>query len=147
MIIEAANKRFKKISNNQFELRRKEDTNKAGQKSLDLNVIDFYTGKERSVKTLSGGESFKAALSLSLGLSDVIQNQAGGIQIDAMFIDEGFGSLDDESLSQALTVLSDLSNNNRVIGIISHVSELKNMIDKKIVVTKTQKGSTVKTEV
>ena len=149
MIIEAANKRFKKISNNQFELRRKreEDSGKASQMSLDLNVMDFYTGKPRSVKSLSGGESFKAALSLSLGLSDVIQNQAGGIQIDAMFIDEGFGSLDDESLSQALTVLSDLSNNNRVIGIISHVSELKNMIDKKIVVTKTQKGSMVKTEV
>ena len=147
MIIEAANKRFRKISNNQFELCRKEDVNKSGQKSLDLNVMDYYTGKKRSVKTLSGGESFKAALSLSLGLSDIVQNQAGGIQLETMFIDEGFGSLDDESLSQALTVLSDLSNDNRLIGIISHVSELKNRIDRKIIVTKTKQGSKVKVEV
>lgn len=147
MIIEAANRRFRKISNNQFELCRKEDTDKTGQKSLDLNVMDYYTGKERSVKTLSGGESFKAALSLSLGLSDIVQNQAGGIQLDTMFIDEGFGSLDDESLSQALTVLSDLSNENRLIGIISHVSELKNRIDRKIIVTKTKQGSNVRVEV
>lgn len=147
MIIEAANKRFRKISNNQFELRRKEDTSKQGQKSLDLNVMDYYTGKERSVETLSGGESFKAALSLSLGLSDIVQNQSGGIQLDTMFIDEGFGSLDDESLSQALTVLSDLSNENRLIGIISHVSELKNRIDRKIIITKTKQGSNVRVEV
>ena len=147
MIIEAANKRFRKISNNQFELCRKEDTNKSGQNSLDLNVMDYYTGKERSVKTLSGGESFKAALSLSLGLSDIVQNQTGGIQLDTMFIDEGFGSLDDESLSQALNVLSDLSNENRLIGIISHVSELKNRIDRKIIVTKTKQGSNVKVEI
>ena len=147
MIIEAANKRFRTISNNQFELCRKEDVNKSGQKSLDLNVMDYYTGKERSVKTLSGGESFKAALALSLGLSDIVQNQAGGIQLDTMFIDEGFGSLDDESLSQALNVLSDLSNENRLIGIISHVSELKNRIDRKIIVTKTKQGSKVRVEV
>ena len=147
MIIEAANKRFRKISNNQFELCRKEDVDKSGQKSLDLNVMDYYTGKERSVKTLSGGESFKAALSLSLGLSDIVQNQSGGIQLDTMFIDEGFGSLDDESLSQALTVLSDLSNENRLIGIISHVSELKNRIDRKIIVTKTKQGSNVRVEI
>lgn len=147
MIIEAANKRFRKISNNQFELCRKEDTNKSGQNSLDLNVMDYYTGKERSVKTLSGGESFKAALSLSLGLSDIVQNQAGGIQLNTMFIDEGFGSLDDESLSQALTVLSDLSNDNRLIGIISHVTELKNRIDRKIIVTKTKQGSQAKVEI
>lgn len=147
MIIEAANKRFRKISNNQFELCRKEDVDKSGQKSLDLNVMDYYTGKERSVKTLSGGESFKAALSLSLGLSDIVQNQSGGIQLDTMFIDEGFGSLDDESLSQALTVLSDLSNENRLIGIISHVSELKNRIDRKIIITKTKQGSNVRVEI
>ena len=147
MIIEAANKRFRKISNNQFELCRKEDPNKSSQNSLDLNVMDYYTGKKRSVKTLSGGESFKAALSLSLGLSDIVQNQAGGIQLDTMFIDEGFGSLDDESLSQALTVLSDLSNDNRLIGIISHVTELKNRIDRKIIVTKTKQGSQARVEI
>ena len=109
--------------------------------------MDYYTGKKRSVKTLSGGESFKAALSLSLGLSDIVQNQAGGIQLDTMFIDEGFGSLDDESLSQALTVLSDLSNDNRLIGIISHVTELKNRIDRKIIVTKTKQGSQARVEI
>ncbi|MCR5261106.1 MAG: SMC family ATPase [Candidatus Gastranaerophilales bacterium] len=147
MIIEAANQRFRRISNNRYELRRKEDMNKSGQKSLDLNVMDYYTGQERSVDTLSGGESFKAALSLSLGLSDIVQNQSGGIQLDTMFIDEGFGSLDDESLAQALTVLSDLSNENRLIGIISHITELKNRIDRKIIVFKTKQGSLVSVEV
>ena len=102
--------------------------------------MDFYTGKERSVKTLSGGESFKAALSLSLGLSDIVQNQTGGVQIDAMFIDEGFGSLDKDTLEQALKALNSLVEGERLIGIISHVSELTARIDKQIRVNKTRGG-------
>ena len=92
----------------------------------------------RSVKTLSGGESFKASLSLALGLADEIQSSArgGGVQLDTMFVDEGFGSLDDDSLQQALQVLNSLSEGHRLVGIISHVSELKDKIDKQIVVRK-----------
>ena len=110
---------------------------------MDLNVFDYHTGKYRSVSTLSGGESFKAALALALGLSDVVQNYSGGVQIDAMFIDEGFGSLDDYSLEQALNILYGLTEGQRLVGIISHVNELKNRIDKQIKVTKTSSGSDV----
>lgn len=140
-VIRAANERFRQISYNQYELVRKEDFNNRVKGALDLNVMDYHTGEERSVNTLSGGESFKAALSLSLGLSDIVQNQSGGIQIDAMFIDEGFGSLDDESLEQALGVLISLSDGDRLIGVISHVKMLKEIIEKQIVVTKTPTGS------
>lgn len=101
-----------------------------------MDIIDHYNGSERSVKTLSGGESFKASLSLALGLSDVIQSSAGGIQIDAMFIDEGFGSLDEESLNQAIKALNSLTEGDRIVGIISHVSEIKERIEKQIVVKK-----------
>ena len=103
-------------------------------------MIDHYNGTIRSVKTLSGGESFKASLSLALGLSDEIQSSAGGIRLDTMFVDEGFGSLDEESLSQAIRALSSLADGNRLVGIISHVSELKERIDKQIVVKKQQIG-------
>ena len=141
-IINEANKRLYKMSNSQFALMRKEDpTNLRSSAGLDLEVMDYYTGKPRSIKSLSGGESFKAALSLALGLSDVIQNFAGGIQVDAMFIDEGFGSLDSNSLEQAIETLNTLTMGNRLVGIISHVSELKERIDKKIVITKRLDGS------
>ena len=103
-------------------------------------MIDHYNDTVRSVSTLSGGESFKASLSLALGLSDEIQSSAGGVQIDAMFIDEGFGSLDDDSLRQAIRVLAGLSEGNRMVGIISHVSELKSSIDRQIIVTKEKTG-------
>lgn len=136
-VINRANKRFIIMSGGQYELkRRKEANNKQSQSGLELDVIDHYNGTERSVKTLSGGESFKASLSLALGLSDEIQSSAGGIRIDTMFVDEGFGSLDDESLSQAINALSQLAEGNRLVGIISHVNELKTRIDKQIVVTK-----------
>ena len=102
--------------------------------------MDHYNGSRRSVRSLSGGESFKASLSLALGLSDVIQSSAGGIRLDTMFVDEGFGSLDEESLRQAIRALSDLTEGDRLVGIISHVAELKERIDKQIVVTKDRTG-------
>ena len=140
-IIARANTRFMVMSGGQYELkRRKEAENNRSQSGLDLDVIDHYNGTERSVKTLSGGESFKASLSLALGLSDEIQSSAGGVQLDTMFVDEGFGSLDDESLDQAMKALSGLTEGNRLVGIISHVSELKTRIDKQIVVTKEKTG-------
>ncbi len=145
-IIDRANLRLLIMSDGQYELKRCEEAeNNRSQSGLDLNVIDHYNGTERSVKTLSGGESFKASLSLALGLSDEIQSSAGGVKLDTMFVDEGFGSLDDESLDQAMKALSNLANGNRLVGIISHVAELKNRIDKQILVTKDRAaGSAVK---
>lgn len=140
-IIARANSRFMVMSGGQYELkRRKEAENNRSQSGLDLDVIDHYNGTERSVKTLSGGESFKASLSLALGLSDEIQASAGGVRLDTMFVDEGFGSLDEESLDQAMRALSSLADGNRLVGIISHVADLKNRIDKQIVVTKEKSG-------
>lgn len=143
-VIHEANKRFYKMSNNQYILMRKEDpSNLRSLSGLELEVMDYYTGKVRSIKSLSGGESFKAALSLALGLSDVIQSYAGGIEVDAMFIDEGFGSLDSNSLEQATSTLSSLTTGNRLVGIISHVGELKDRIDKKILIQKSMTGSSL----
>ena len=140
-IIARANTRFMVMSGGQYELkRRKEAENNRSQTGLELDVIDHYNGTERSVKTLSGGESFKASLSLALGLSDEIQSSAGGIKLDTMFVDEGFGSLDDESLGQAMRALQNLTDGNRLVGIISHVSELKERIETQIVVTKEKGG-------
>ena len=140
-IIARANTRFMSMSGGQYELKRRvEAGNRASQSGLELNVIDHYNGTERSVKTLSGGESFKASLSLALGLSDEIQSSAGGIQLDTMFVDEGFGSLDEESLNQAIKTLSELSEGKRLVGIISHVADLKERIDKQIIVRKNRAG-------
>lgn len=136
-VITRANTRFMIMSGGQYELkRRKESENNRSQSGLELSVIDHYNGTERSVKTLSGGESFEASLALALGLSDEIQSSAGGIRLDTMFVDEGFGSLDEASLQQAMKALSDLAEGNRLVGIISHVEELKEKIDKQIIVTK-----------
>lgn len=142
LIIHEANKRFMPMTNSQYHLKRKETKNGNSKVGLDLNVFDYHTGKYRSVSTLSGGESFKASLALALGLSDVIQNYSGGVKIEAMFVDEGFGSLDDNSLDQAMNTLYILTQGNRIVGIISHVNELRNRIDKKIVITKGKNGST-----
>ena len=140
-IITKANTRFMVMSGGQYELtRRTVAENNRSQSGLELNVIDHYNGTERSVKTLSGGESFKASLSLALGLSDEIQSSAGGIRLDTMFVDEGFGSLDEESLQQAIKALNSLTESNRLVGIISHVSELKDRIERQIVVTKNKSG-------
>ena len=136
-IIARANTRFMIMSGGQYELiRRIEANDNKSQSGLDLNIIDHYNGTQRDIKTLSGGESFKASLSLALGLSDEIQSSAGGIKLDTMFVDEGFGSLDEESLQQAMKALSGLTEGNRLVGIISHVAELKDCIDKQIIVTK-----------
>lgn len=142
MILNAANQRFYRMSNGRYELSRVEKVlDGRGKNSLDMEVLDHYTGRKRSVKTLSGGESFKAALSLALGLSEMIQNFAGGIEVEVLFVDEGFGSLDEESLNQAIQCLLELANGNRLIGIISHVPELKERINKKIEIIKKQNGS------
>lgn len=140
-ILEYANIELLKMSNGRFALYRKLETKGAKQQGLDLSVLDYETGMVRDVQSLSGGESFKAALSLALGLSTMIQSYAGGIELNTLFIDEGFGSLDNESLDQALAVLLELKNDNKVIGIISHVSDLKERISTQIVVEKGQDGS------
>ena len=140
-IIDRANTRLMRMSGGQYELKRRvEAENNRSQSGLELNVIDHYNGSERSVRSLSGGESFKASLSLALGLSDEIQSSAGGIQLDSMFVDEGFGSLDSESLQQAIRTLMELSEGHRLVGIISHVAELKDRIDNQILVTKEKSG-------
>lgn len=140
-ILRRANVRFMAMSGGQYEFKRRRTAeNIRSQSGLELDVIDHYNGSERSVKSLSGGESFKASLSLALGLSDEVQRTAGGIRLDTMFVDEGFGSLDGESLQQAIQTLSSLSEGNRLIGIISHVAELKEKIDRQLVVTKDKTG-------
>ena len=140
-IIARANTRLMVMSGGQYELkRRKEAEDKVSQSGLDLDVIDHYNGTERSVSSLSGGETFKASLSLALGLSDEIQSSAGGVRLDTMFVDEGFGSLDENSLDQAMNALMSLAEGDRLVGIISHVSDLKRRIDRQIVVTKERSG-------
>lgn len=136
-IIARANNRLTVMTEGQYTLVRSQQVIDGRAKTgLELDIIDHNNGSIRSVKTLSGGESFKASLSLALGLSDEIQSSAGGIRLDTMFVDEGFGSLDDNSLRQAIKALADLSEGNRLVGIISHVSELKDKIEKQLVVTK-----------
>lgn len=134
-IIQRANTRLMIMSGGQYELRRRTSFSGTAQTGLELNALDHYNGTERDVRSLSGGEQFKASLSLALGLSDEIQASAGGIQLDTMFVDEGFGSLDESSLQQALQALNSLTQGNRLIGIISHVAELKK-IERQIIVTK-----------
>lgn len=145
-IIRRANIRLLVMTGGQYELkRRREAENRQSQSGLELDVVDHYNGTERSVKSLSGGESFMASLSLALGLSDEIQSSAGGIELDAMFVDEGFGSLDDDALEQAIRALAGLTDGNRLVGIISHVSGLKEKIDRQIIVSKDRSsGSHVK---
>lgn len=142
-IIHEANKRLLTMSNHQFILKLKEEAN-TGRKTnegLDLSVYSLVTDSERDVKTLSGGESFLAALAMALGLSDIVEWSAGAIHPDMMFIDEGFGSLDAQSRQQAIEVLAELAGDSRMVGIISHVTELKEQIDRQLVVSRTDKGS------
>ncbi|MDQ0154815.1 AAA family ATPase [Robertmurraya andreesenii] len=142
-ILHEANMRLLKMTSGRYQMIRKTDRAKGNaQSGLELLVFDQYTGQERHVKTLSGGESFKAALSLALGLADVVQNYAGGVSLETMFIDEGFGTLDPESLDQAIEALIDIQSSGRLVGIISHVPELRERIDARLEVTATQTGST-----
>ena len=143
-VVAAANKRLTVLTQGMFTLRCRETArDRVHQSGLDLDVLDRGTGQWREVSTLSGGESFLASLALALGLSDVVQSQSGAIRMDAMFIDEGFGTLDENALRASLRVLSDLAGGQRLIGIISHVRDLEERIDRQIIVTKTLKGSAV----
>lgn len=145
-ILDRANSYLMRMSGGKYDLKRRKTAEKlSGQSGLELDVIDHYNGSERSVKTLSGGESFVASLSLALGLSEEVQASAGGIRFDTMFVDEGFGSLDEETLRQAMSALVGLTEENRLIGIISHVSELKEKIDRQIIVKKEKTGGSTAT--
>ena len=144
-ILVAANARLNKMTSGRYELQRKTERSKGtAQSGLELLVFDQYTGKTRHVKTLSGGESFKASLALALGLADIVQSFSGGVSMETMFIDEGFGTLDAESLENAIETLVDIQSTGRLVGIISHVPELKERIDARFEVTSTQAGSIVK---
>ena len=144
-ILRAANLRLSKMSGGRYELSRLGEISDGRSKdNLEIQVFDYYTGKYRSVKTLSGGESFKASLALALGMSDVVQGYSGGIRVDTLFIDEGFGALDGESIEQACQTLLSLVEKDRLIGIISHVPELSEKIEKQIIVSKTKVGSGVR---
>ena len=140
-IIVRANIRFMEMTEGRYELvRSKEAENKRSQSGLSLDVIDHYNGGQRSVKSLSGGESFQASLALALGLSDTVQEEAGGIRLDAMFIDEGFGTLDEGALRNALQALLELAADTRLVGVISHVPELKEKIERQIRIRKQPEG-------
>lgn len=146
-VVAAANKRLTVLTDGMFVLRcKKEAKNSVSQAGLDLDVLDGSTGMWRDVSTLSGGESFMASLALALGLSDVVQSRSGGVRLESMFIDEGFGSLDENALRQAMNLLARLANGNQLIGIISHMPELKERIEQKIIVTKHLTGTTLKVE-
>lgn len=143
-IVAAANLRFGKMTNRRYVLHRIAVRGKGNaQSGLELEVFDNYTGRARHVKTLSGGESFKASLALALGLADVVQAYAGGVSLDTMFIDEGFGTLDPDSLDSAVETLIELQNAGRLVGIISHVPELKERISARLEVSVAQTGSTL----
>lgn len=144
-IIQAANQRLARMAGGEFLLQCRdiEHLGSQGQAGLDLDVYHLASDSVRDVRTLSGGESFMASLAMALGLSDIVQNTAGAVSIDTMFVDEGFGALDDEAREQAVRVLADLAGEQRLVGIISHVNELKEQIDRKLVVKKTETGSTV----
>lgn len=148
-VLAAANRRLLVMTDGRYELVRhsgQRSGSGAAQSGLDLDVRDSFTGRPRAASSLSGGESFKASLALALGLSDVVQANAGGIELDTMFVDEGFGTLDEESLQLALRTLTELSGSNKLVGIISHVDELRTSIDRKIVVEAGRTGSTLRIE-
>ena len=146
-IIKAANHRLYRMTDGRFTLVHKKERAKFGASGLDLDIIDSFTGKERDISTLSGGEAFKASLSLALGLSDIIQAYAGAVEMNTMFIDEGFGTLDMASLQTAIDTLYTLSSHGRTIGIISHVNSLKETIPARITVHSSPTGSSVSVHV
>ncbi len=141
-IIRAANRRLMPMSDSRYELFRTENiSDKRSQTFLDLEVLDNYTGHKRPVGNLSGGESFQASLSLALGLSDTVSSNLGGVQVDALFVDEGFGTLDRKSMDSAMEILLNLSEANKLVGIISHREELMDNIPQQIRVKKDKDGS------
>lgn len=147
-VLHAANIRFQEMSGGQFELRMvsPERAGEGKNRGLDLMVYSAVTGKEREIRTLSGGESFMAALALALGMADQIQDSTSAVHLDMMFIDEGFGSLDEHSRNQAVKVLKEMAEGKRLIGIISHVTELKQEIEEKLIVSRNEEGSFVRWE-
>ena len=143
-ILSAANIHLSVMTSGQYELiHQTRADHKSSQAGLDIDVLDVFTGEQRKPDSLSGGEKFQVSMALALGLSDVVQNLAGGKKIDTMYIDEGFGTLDESVLSKAIEVLTNIAGNQRQIGIISHVDRLEESIQQKIVVKKTDKGSTL----
>ncbi len=140
-VILFANQRFSEMTGGQYELAREESyRNRRSAFGLDLNVMDHFTGALRPVNTLSGGESFMASLSLALGFADTISAQAGGVTLDALFVDEGFGTLDEAALDQVMGALGKLARGDKLVGLISHVAEMKRRIDRQIVVKKDRQG-------
>jgi exonuclease SbcC len=144
-ILKAANLRLKNMTDGRYELLRAGQVSDGRKKdNLEIEVMDYYTGRKRSVKTLSGGETFKASLAMALGMSDCIQAESGGMEIETLFIDEGFGALDEESLEQACETLQSLAGKNRMVGVISHVVQLRERIEHQIIIEKRNNGSYVK---
>ena len=139
-IVSCANGRLMRISEGRYSLHFAQDTAGNGAKGLDLEVLDSYTGRRRPCATLSGGETFMVSISLALALTDVVSSRRGGISLQSLFIDEGFGSLDGESLDQAMRALIGLADDSRLVGIISHVADLKEKIDKQVIITKEKAG-------
>jgi exonuclease SbcC len=145
-MIAAANRRLLPMSDGQFELLRSDSLGRRSNNFLDLEVLDNYTGHRRPVGSLSGGESFKASLSLALGLSDTVSSNLGGVEMDALFVDEGFGTLDRKSIDSAMEILMNLTGSSKLVGIISHREELMENIPQQIKVTKTKEGSQITIE-
>ena len=139
-VLSYANRRLDEMSGGKYELIRSDEMRGKSKVGLDIKVKDHYNNEERDVKTLSGGESFVASLSLALGLSEVVSEENGGISLESMFVDEGFGSLDGDILEQSINALTRIAGNNKQIGIISHVEGLESMIDRKIIVRKDNYG-------
>ena len=144
-VIGAANRRLEGMSDGRYRLRSRQGSTGNARSGLNLTVLDLFTDREREVSSLSGGESFIASLALALGFADVVQAESGGARVDAVFIDEGFGSLDEDTLRRAVRTLEDLTGGDRLVGVISHVAELRDRIGPKIFVEKTARGSCVHT--